>query len=655
MHLRRAVALACAAAVVTGGAAVASPAAIAAAPKPVTASQFSDIVLDSAHQHLFVAAAQSWADSTKHGGLFVTDLAGGNVQRVSGLTDIRDITLSPDGGTLYAVTATGFAAVNTSTLAATVTSTAATAPCPHSLAAVGSLLWFSFGCPSSGVDTVDDPGIASFDPGTGTITATSDPLGYGWSTLARVPGHDDELLVGQEDARDGGDLFLETISGTTLTVARTLDLSGVGPLAVTPDGSHVVLLGGGESHTYSLTDFSDTGPTYQFNAQGYPSAIAMSASGNHLALSSRTYDEIVHTYKADTGALVRSYVTPWSSSCCPITEPANNGLVWEGNTLVVVRVNSYTQYPSIYRYANATNPPTTIKLSVPKTGQRGAALTVSGRLTSNGVPLAGDSMTVRRTDLDGTHALPAVVSGVDGRFTITDHPPVGGTNIYTVSYAGDGTLTNSTGSAKVVIARATTALSARINKSIYSYGATEKLSVHLGRTFDPQMRTVSVYAKERGRRSVLVRRTGVDRSGDVTVRTSLTRNFKFIVVYAGDERFAPRTVTVSGRVRVRIREVVAGSYASHGGYHWFHASKGGAMAVKLSPNKYDRPVLFRLQTLSDGTWRTVDRAIEYLNKNSVVGVAFGGRPYTPLRIRCEYRADEINAGQNGAWWYVQFT
>ena len=124
--------------------------------------------------------------------------------------------------------------------------------------------------------------------------------------------------------------------------------------------------------------------------------------------------------------------------------------------------------------------------------------------------------------------------------------------------------------------------------------------------------------------------------------------------FAGDYRYAPRTVTIKRSVRATIATAIAGTYATSGKYHLMHESKGGAIAAGVKPLHPGRTVVFRLEVLQNGRWKVADAEREALNEHGVTAAAFFGRTNTPLRIRAEFTGDPAKAAVAGKWWYVQF-
>lgn len=81
---------------------------------------------------------------------------------------------------------------------------------------------------------------------------------------------------------------------------------------------------------------------------------------------------------------------------------------------------------------------------------KGAPTTVSGRLrTTDGTPTAGLAVKVTRSGPDGTRDLPALTTGPDGRFSLTDVPSSAGGFTYRFTWPGDAAHPPATASGSV--------------------------------------------------------------------------------------------------------------------------------------------------------------------------------------------------------------
>ncbi|MFK0155085.1 choice-of-anchor D domain-containing protein [Streptomyces sp. NPDC090493] len=303
---------------------------------------------------------------------------------------------------------------------------------------------------------------------------------------------------------------------------------------------------------------------------------------------------------------------------------------------------------------------TSTTLTAPATASRTAKLTVSG--TISGSPFAGGGVvTVTKTDLahpSGT-ALASAKVAANGSFTFTDTPQIGGANTYKVAYAGDTSHKPSTRSATVQVSRASTSLTITSDHSTYAYGQTAKVTAHLGTTYNK--RTVSIYAKPYGGSSVLVKSGTVDSHGNLAASYKLARNTTFSAVFAGDYRYAPKTVARSVQTHVRVSEKLSGYYTNtHYGstlYRVYHHTAKEQLDVTVAPNKAGQCVKFRVQRYYSGSWHT-----QTTTPCSTLSSTSAGRHKMSLTKSVNYRyriaAEYIHSSKDttslstwGAWQY----
>ena len=302
--------------------------------------------------------------------------------------------------------------------------------------------------------------------------------------------------------------------------------------------------------------------------------------------------------------------------------------------------------------------PTTVTLTVPKTGVRGGPLRVAGHLTPGSY---GPNETVQLTRTDLAHPVPVVVAAGQvssgGSFAFTDTPQIGGTNTYTVAYAGDATRAPATASASVQVSRAAPVLSIVGNASVYAYGGWAKLTAHLGPTYNG--RSVSIYAQPYGGSRQLVKTGTVDRNGNLTVWYRPSRTTWISAVFAGDYRYAPAD---TGRF---IFDQVAIGTAQHGyastvrgtQERVYHHTVRPVITAVVTPGKRGQCVYFTVQEYYSGAWHNVLLSgCERLNASSVATDVLSLRNATGhlFRVTAEYvhsSTDPSYADTHSAWQY----
>jgi hypothetical protein len=166
--------LAVAAATVGTLAAVGLPAASAHAAGTVTSvtlpiNQFSHMLVDSAHQHLFISG--SGGDFTQGGGttstgIMVTDYSGQEITFIPDTGAASAMSISSDGSTVYAVQGGYVDVINADTLTYTTRYFLGSGVSATSAVYAGGKIWFSYQptFPSTDSDGAIESGIGSIDP-----------------------------------------------------------------------------------------------------------------------------------------------------------------------------------------------------------------------------------------------------------------------------------------------------------------------------------------------------------------------------------------------------------------------------------------------------------------------------------------------------------
>jgi YVTN family beta-propeller protein len=128
-------------------------AATTAVPLPI--AQYSHMLIDPVHQHLFITSGSGSSS------ILVTDYAGQTVATIPNEPGATGLALSSDGNTVYAALAGGDAvsAIDTSTLAETARYSTGTGTDPTYIAYTSGRIWFGYGAAARG-------GLGSIDPST---------------------------------------------------------------------------------------------------------------------------------------------------------------------------------------------------------------------------------------------------------------------------------------------------------------------------------------------------------------------------------------------------------------------------------------------------------------------------------------------------------
>lgn len=195
----------------------------------------------------------------------------------------------------------------------------------------------------------------------------------------------------------------------------------------------------------------------------------------------------------------------------------------------------------------------TMALTAPSAGDRAAPMTVTGHLTWPHAHVTTGAVHVVKTDLahPSGYSVGTVPVAADGNFAFHDTPQFGGANTYAFTYDGGTSYLPVTASAKVQVSRANPTLSVATDAKSYHSGATVKVTAHLGTTYNS--RSVTLYDQPAGKSRTQLKSGKVDAHGNLVAYYKITRNTVFSAAFAGDYRYAPRTVTTSATLTPTVR------------------------------------------------------------------------------------------------------
>ncbi|WP_406095316.1 YncE family protein [Streptomyces sp. NBC_01013] len=642
--------------VLVGGAA--NPAA-ADSSKILPAASVGDILADGAHQHVFIS------DPTG-GKVLVTDYSGAVVATIPSLPGVTGLDLSADSGTLYAAVpgADAIVTIDTAALTESARYDTGSGTGPKYPALAGGKLWFGYGSGGSGhIGSLDltgaEPVVNLDHEATGTW--------YSAPTLASTPGAPGVLAAGIESQSPTELATYDVASGTaTRTAYTSADGSNLHDLALSPDGTQVVVAGGAP-YRHQAYRTSDLTPDISYPSNAYPNAVDIAPDGTVAAGIDGWYDPDVYVYKQGvTTVPVRTYDFPntGTSSGADTLDPA--GLAWAPDTsrLFAVTVNSLG-VRSLRVLTDPNRSVTTVTVTAPPKATRGKKLMVTGKVESNTPVTAGATATVTRIDLESPtgKVLPPVTLKADGAFHFVDTPPAGSTVTYKVSYAGDATHSPGSGSDTVAVSRAATSLTLNHNKALYAYGTDVSFTAHLGATY--KNRAVELWVDPFGtdKPKKLVKTGKVDSKGNLSTTVDMTRDTTVTAVFKGDARYAPKTVTATAYAKVKVSTSISKQYKNakigSTSYAYFHKTTNPVFTTTMTyyPN---RKHLLSLELYYGGKW--YDAGSQYFSlgtKGSIV--TLGGTHETGyrMRVRASYvnntSGDNVNSTTHGAWKYFYFT
>ncbi|MFI8093430.1 YncE family protein [Streptomyces sp. NPDC086080] len=654
---RRSIATATALAVVLSSAAlvgvVAGPASADSA-KILPVSSVGDIVVDGVHQRVYLSDPTS-------GKIVVTDYNGTVKATLTGLSGVSGLALSADSGQVYAAVKgrNGIVSVETSTYTETARYPLGVAP--GDLEVVDGRIWFGYGADLGSLDTSGpEPVVQLAQRGDVDFYAGSGP------SLASDPAVPGVLVAG-----NGGRLAVYDVSadGAALRAKGAMD-TGAEQLDLTPDGKQVLTSWGrSQGYGYSIGAYSTADLTEQsgYPIEAYPNAVRVAPDGSIAGGSNSSYDPDVHIHRPGDPVPVRQYDFPNTGNSSGADLLVPGALAWapDSSRVFAVSVNTYGTY-TLRALTDPTRELPALKVSAPAKSERAKKLTVTGKLTSKTPLPAGTSLKVTRTDVESPKgkALAAVRTKTDGSFSFTDTPPAGGKVTYKVSYAGDATHVPASGSDTVNVSRKATALSLNNNGKVYAYGKKVTFTAHLGTTY--KNRTVSIYADPFGadKPRKLLRTAKVNSKGNLSAAVTMTRDTTVSAVFAGDARYASKTVKSTGYAKVRVSTGVSKHYKTGkiGSTKYYYFRKNTDPVFTTTMNYYKgRQQRLQLQVHYQGKW--YDTASEYFalgtNGKSVVRLEAPGESGIRARMRSSYingsSGDSVNSTTHGAWKYITFT
>ncbi|MBO3740535.1 YncE family protein [Actinoplanes flavus] len=629
---------------------------------PVTS--IDDVLVDSVHRHILISDHES-------GRLVVTNYGGTVLARRDGLPGIRGLALSSDASTVYAARTDAHAVVAFD--AATVTQKASyplgDSVYPYDVAVAGGKVWFGYmgqwgeGGFDGNFGSLD---LSGADPVVSLHDKASDGSAFYLAPMVvSAPAAPNTLVVADS-----------SVNGETSGTAVSYDVSGgtearisagavVGfrdrnhEAVLSPDGKALISAAGGAMRS----PLDDLAARSMLTAGDDPVTTLDIAADGRLAVglpNSNATEPNVAVYPAGSTTSSAGFQV---AKVEQYAMPLPHRVFWEpeGRLFYISRGDLY----HFWKLSGPEFPAPTITVDAPATGVRGQAITVTGTISGPvGLP-DGTELNVTRTDAESPNGKALTRARVEaGRFGFNDVPPAGGPVKYTVSFAGSPVADAATGSDTVQIPRVTPTLSLTGNKSVYADGQTVTVTATLGATHTN--RTVEFYTQRAGDKvNPYPAWTGkVDSAGKASLKLTMSRNTTVTVTFAGDGRYAPRSVASVLYTKVNIGTGVYNDYKTgkigSRTYEYFRTSADPKFihTVAPYPNRTLRTVV---QYYSGGkwkTWRIVTTKVSTTGRATLT-VAGTYKAGVKWRARGEYvygtSGDKVNYTTAGTWRYYTFT
>jgi hypothetical protein len=573
-----------------------------------------------------------------------------------------DLQLSADAGTLWATLPDAHLIVswNAATLDEIARYPVAVPDLGH-LALVGDKAWFTY----------NKNYFGSLDPATGAVAkhvlgagndssaSPSQPL------IAASPTDPTRLALTYADTLTW--LFLYDIGGDTpalIQKTQTGTVFGHSSLEYTADGRMIYVSGiGGVYYTWA-----DDVDTFQARTIWMNQAVDVEASSNGwiaAGLPPAADATDLRLFQAAELAPAREFDIPIASDA-----PALVDLAWgsDGGELFAITADQsgaqnlwVIDEPTVI--PTPSMPPataTSIKLTAPPTAGRDSGIMVHGTL-SGGLPM-GTPIKAVRTDEESPAGVAVESSDTNakGEFAFLDFPTSGGTITYTVTYVGDAAHKASSAKISIAVTKTSPTLTLNRNGSVFAYGTTVGMTAHLGGTY--QNRTVEIwadpYGSDQARR--LLKKGTVDGSGNLSVTFKLTRNTTFSAVFAGDSRYAARTVTSVVKSQVAVSTTVAKHYKLSKSYYYVRRTTNPTFTTTMTPYP-GRKERLTLERYSGGKWVAWKSGTYKLSSAGKYTYTLTGTHTTGVkyRVRASYltgtSGDSANYSTYGSWRYFTFT
>ncbi|MEV7501768.1 hypothetical protein [Streptomyces sp. NPDC093018] len=300
----------------------------------------------------------------------------------------------------------------------------------------------------------------------------------------------------------------------------------------------------------------------------------------------------------------------------------------------------------------------TMALTAPSSAGRAAPLTVTGHLTWPHAHVTTGTVHVVKTDPahPSGYSAGTVPVAADGGFAFHDTPQAGGTDTYAFTYDGGTSYLPVTASAKVQVSRATPALNVATDAKSYHSDATVKVTAHLGTTYNS--RSVTLYAQPAGKSRTQLKSGKVDAHGNLVASYKITRNTVFEAVFAGDYRYAPRTVstgtTLTPTVRTKTQWPLSTTRVGTTTYQVFYKSESDmGFDAQVTPRQSGGCMSVYVEHYYSGAWhRTASQSCVPLYSDGRYGYGRALKLFTNndhYRIRGHYTPPAEGAQTGSVW------
>ncbi|MFN2543092.1 MAG: hypothetical protein ABR600_00780 [Actinomycetota bacterium] len=643
------------------------PGIVSAAPGTVLPfSEFGDMVVDQAHEHVFVSERTGLSD------LAVLDLQGNPVTTIAGVSAMRMVL---EGNTLYV--AMGFDSIhridteslqdtgefgidplNTGVLRSV-----------RDVAISGNRLWFAYGnCDSY----PRDGGVASMDLVAGVVR-TYEPGTFPTTCpmITTGPPGTNVLLAWNRSESPPTLQSYRTLDPPQLLSGRTLTelTAPITDVAVTPDGSALQVASNGTDALVGFTtsDLEPSGVNYE--TKRAPVAVDITGTGWIAAgeASSGPTDPLVDVYPVGTTTPMAALplFQDWVTDTIVPGAIAFSGdagalfvVVQRGRTLVLRVVDRPVAGASSLTLSAES-----------KTSTIGEPATFSGflDLAAPGDPGGATIHVFRRSAVEPEVQLPDVQADDTGTFSFQDSPS-DGTWVYRVTWDGSDDFRGAEARLEHVVEKIDTSITIKASKTFVNYKHPLTLAVHLaGLQQVDGIRSISLYRSPTGTDDhYLVAEKKVDDRGNASFLLYPKAKAEYVVTYEGDGFHQASGASLWIRVGSIMVVHFRGGYAQAGKYRLFRDMAHGCyrghrdgcptLDMWIIPNQPGDLVSFGVQVRSTGHWRWLGITRFALPQGSRASIAmFGARADRDYRFGACFLGSLTNEGVCTPWYYFRVT
>jgi DNA-binding beta-propeller fold protein YncE len=297
---------------------------------------FGDMLVDEARGRVYISGGKGTNS------VVVTDLDGGNQQTVGIGRGGGGMTLSPDGTKLYValVDSDGIAIIDLPNYAVEhyyVGTHDGVPTCPRDVAWAAGQLWFGWGCDNApaGIGKVD-PETRAYDLGMAAYPNVDSRI-VSAPLLATVPSEPNMLIAG-ETGTNPALLFRFEVTPTGLEQRawRRTDGGSVRQLAITPDGSQVIVPSG-SPYYHPVLSTSDLTEVHRYPTDAYPNAAAIRPDGLVAAGINGAYEKDVYIFEPGGSTPIATFEfghlpdqETWAHTL------VDGGLAWHGDRIYAI-------------------------------------------------------------------------------------------------------------------------------------------------------------------------------------------------------------------------------------------------------------------------------------------------------------------------------